>query len=91
MQFLQAIGYFFLKFLSATGRFILFTLRAISHSVRPPFYPQQIIKQLFHIGYLSLPVVGLTAIFTGMVLALQSYTGFSRFSAEGSVATVVIL
>jgi phospholipid/cholesterol/gamma-HCH transport system permease protein len=26
-----------------------------------------------------------------MVLALQSYTGFSRFSAEGAVATVVVL
>jgi phospholipid/cholesterol/gamma-HCH transport system permease protein len=43
------------------------------------------------IGYFSLPVVGLTAIFTGMVLALQSYSGFSRFQAEGAVATVVIL
>lgn len=43
------------------------------------------------IGYYSLPVVGLTALFTGMVLALQSYTGFARFQAEGSVATVVVL
>ncbi len=42
-------------------------------------------------GYYSLPVVGLTAIFTGMVLALQSYTGFSRFNAESAVATVVVL
>ena len=33
----------------------------------------------------------MTALFTGMVLALQSYTGFSRFSAEGAVATVVVL
>jgi len=33
----------------------------------------------------------MTAIFTGMVLALQSYTGFARFNAEGAVAGVVIL
>src|SRR5919107_955556 len=33
----------------------------------------------------------LTALFTGMVLALQSYTGFARFQAEGAVATVVVL
>src|SRR5260370_4508504 len=46
---------------------------------------------MVYIGYFSLPVVGLTAVFTGMVLALQSYTGFSRFSAEGAVATVVVL
>jgi phospholipid/cholesterol/gamma-HCH transport system permease protein len=43
------------------------------------------------IGFFSLPVVGLTALFTGMVLALQSYTGFARFQAEGAVATVVVL
>lgn len=43
------------------------------------------------VGYYSLPVVGLTAIFAGMVLALQSYTGFARFSAEGAIANVVVL
>src|SRR6202022_100742 len=43
------------------------------------------------IGYFSLPVVGWTAVLTGMVLPLQSHTGFSRFAAEGAVATVVVL
>jgi phospholipid/cholesterol/gamma-HCH transport system permease protein len=46
---------------------------------------------MIDIGYYSLPVVGLTAIFTGMVLALQTDTGFSRFAAQGAVATVVVL
>jgi phospholipid/cholesterol/gamma-HCH transport system permease protein len=46
---------------------------------------------MIDIGYYSLPVVGLTALFTGMVLALQSFTGFARFQAEGAVATVVVL
>jgi phospholipid/cholesterol/gamma-HCH transport system permease protein len=44
-----------------------------------------------NIGYYSLPVVGLTTLFTGMVLALQSYTGFTRFNAEGAIAGVVVL
>lgn len=35
--------------------------------------------------------MGLTALFTGMVLALQSYTGFSRFNAENAIASVVVL
>jgi len=38
-----------------------------------------------------LPVVALTAVFTGMVLALQSYTGFSRFAAQSAVANLVVL
>ena len=50
-----------------------------------------VLRQMVEIGYYSLPVVGLTALFAGMVLALQSYTGFARFSAEGAIANVVVL
>lgn len=46
---------------------------------------------MLNIGYYSLPVVGLTALFTGMVLALQIYSGSSRFNAEGAVATIVVI
>ncbi len=91
MPVLAPIGRVFLAFLATAGRLMLFTLRAVSHCVRPPFYPRLIGKQMIEIGYYSLPVVGLTAIFTGMVLALQSYTGFSRFNAESAIATVVVL
>jgi phospholipid/cholesterol/gamma-HCH transport system permease protein len=85
------IGRVFIAFLEAVGRIALFAGVAVSHCVRPPWYPQLIGRQMLDIGYFSLPVVGLTALFTGMVLALQSYTGFARFSAEGAVATVVVL
>ena len=91
MGFLTATGRAFLIFLEATGRLMLFTGVAISHCFRPPFYLRLIGRQMVDIGYYSLPVVGLTALFTGMVLALQSFTGFARFQAEGAVATVVVL
>lgn len=91
LGFVAGVGRFFLKFLQAAGRLSIFTLIALSHCFRPPFYPRQILRQLVEIGYFSLPVVGLTAVFTGMVLALQSHTGFSRFAAEGAVATIVVL
>src|SRR5581483_2287484 len=61
------------------------------HCVRPPFYPRLMLRQMIEIGFYSLPVVGLTAIFTGMVLALQSYTGFARFSAQSAIADVVVV
>lgn len=86
-----AIGRVFIAFLAQIGRVSAFTALALSHTVRPPFYPRLLLRQMVEIGYYSLPVVGLTAIFTGMVLALQSYSGFARFSAEGAVATVVVL
>lgn len=91
MNFLAVIGRVVLRFLAQLGRLILFMMTAVSHCVRPPIYPRMIARQMVDIGYYSLPVVGLTAIFSGMVLALQSYTGFARFSAESAVANVVVL
>ncbi len=91
MPILQPIGRTLLRFLEATGRLSLFAVTALGHCVRPPLYPRLIGRQMIEIGYYSLPVVGLTAIFTGMVLALQSYTGFSRFSAESAIPNVVII
>ena len=91
MNPIAAIGSTFLDFLAAAGRLGLFAAAAVSHCVRPPWYPRLLLRQMVDIGYYSLPVVGLTTLFSGMVLALQSYTGFARFSAEGAVATVVVL
>ncbi len=90
-SFLAAIGAGFLAFLAATGRLFLFVLSSLAALFRPPFYFRLLLRQVVEMGYFSLPVVGLTALFTGMVLALQSYVGFARFNAEGSVATVVVL
>ena len=88
---LERIGHFTLVNLARFGRIIIFTGNSLISCVRPPFYPRLILKQFLQIGYFSLPVVGLTAIFSGAVLALQSYSGFSRFNAESSIATVVVL
>lgn len=85
------IGRFFFGFLAATGRLSMFAGTAIRNMFSPPFYWRNLFLQMREIGYYSLPVVGLTAIFTGAVLALQSYSGFSRFSAESSIAIVVVL
>lgn len=85
------IGRLFLTFLGALGRLSLFTFQSLRAAFSPPYYWRQLLRMMIEIGYYSLPVIGLTAIFTGGVLALQSYTGFSRFSAESSIATVVVL
>ena len=88
---LSAIGAVFLAFLAAVGRLARFAAQALAAVFSPPYFPRLILRQVLYIGYFSLPVVGLTALFTGMVLALQSYTGFSRFNAQSAVATVVVL
>jgi phospholipid/cholesterol/gamma-HCH transport system permease protein len=91
LRFIAGIGALFLSFLAGTGRLVIFAGLALATAFTPPYYVRTILRQMISIGYFSLPVVGLTAIFTGMVLALQSYTGFSRFSAESGIPTVVVL
>ena len=88
---IATIGRVFLLFLSAIGRLALFTWTCVSEGVRGPYYPRQYSRMMIEIGYYSLPVVGLTTLFTGAALALQSFSGFSRFSAESSIPIVVAL
>jgi phospholipid/cholesterol/gamma-HCH transport system permease protein len=87
----RAIGHTILGFFRAVGRLFVFMLRGLIQVFIPPYAPRLIGRQFVDIGYYSLPVVGLTTLFTGMVLALQSYTGFARFNASGAVASVVVL
>ena len=87
----ESVGHSILKSLQSLGALCLFVGKSVMHVFTPPWYPKLILKQFIDIGYYSLPVVGMTAIFTGMVLALQSYTGFTRFNAESAIAGVVAL
>src|ERR1700758_1741698 len=91
LTFLATIGAAFLAFLGATGRLVVFAGLSLATVFSPPFYLRAILREMVNIGYFSLPVVGLTAIFTGMVLVLQSYTGFTRFSAESAIPNVVVI
>ena len=88
---LAALGRLFLGFLAAVGRVALFALATLRHAISPPFYPREFGHALLHIGWLSLPVVGLTALFTGGALALQIYAGGARFNAEAVVPQIVAI
>jgi phospholipid/cholesterol/gamma-HCH transport system permease protein len=88
---LEYLGRQTIDFFQKVGILSIFIAKIMSGLVKRPFYLGLILRQLISIGYFSLPVVAMTAIFSGAVLALQSYTGFSRFSAESSIATVVVL
>jgi phospholipid/cholesterol/gamma-HCH transport system permease protein len=91
MNFLASIGGATLTLLAHIGRLALFTGQALAAMVSPPIYSRLILGQMVRIGYYSLPVVGLTAFFTGGVLALQIYLGGNRFGAEAIVPQVVVL
>ena len=85
------IGKTFLTFLQNVGGFTRFVWKILSHLIHGPFYTKVFLNQLINIGFLSLPVVGLTAIFTGAALALQIYSGGTRFNAESVVPSIVAI
>lgn len=77
--------------LGALGRFVAFAAQAVGWTVRPPVYWRETLSQLVLIGWLSLPVIGLTALFTGAALALQIHAGSARFSAEFAVPSITAI
>ncbi len=77
--------------LAAVGRVALFALQTVTHLLRPPFYWKEFLSSLMQVGYFSLPVVGMTAFFTGGALALQIYSGGARFNAESVVPSIVAI
>ena len=90
-NFLRKQGKPLVTFISRLGELSLFIAKSLYNCVTPPFYLRLLGKQMIDIGFYSLPVVGLTTIFAGMVIALQSYSGFARFGAESAVASVVLI
>ena len=88
---LASLGRPALSALASIGRVALFAGQIISHLFRPPFYPREFLQSLLQIGWFSLPVVGLTALFTGGALALQIYSGGARFNAETVVPSIVAI
>lgn len=91
----QKIGSSFIKtfsqMFSNVGRFVMFIFNTTKCIFSKKWYFKNLVEQFLEIGFYSLPVVTATAIFTGAVMALQTYAGCNRFGAEGTVPTIVVL
>ena len=91
MNILATIGRATLSQLEEIGRVTLFVKDGLLQGLTPKIFLRQILEQMLRIGYFSLPVVGLTAFFTGGALALQIYQGSSPATAGTLVPTIVAL
>ena len=85
---IRAVGRATLAVIRVIGAVVIFAARAV---VAPGYAPRPLLEQLLRIGWLSLPVVGLTALFTGAALALQIDAGGQRFQAEDVVPAIVAI
>jgi phospholipid/cholesterol/gamma-HCH transport system permease protein len=88
---LDWVGARTLSYMDEAGTGLLMFIKVLRSLFHRPFPLKLTLEQMEEVGVRSLPVVLITAIFTGAVLALQTYSGFKRFGAEGLVGTVVAL
>ncbi|HYG61877.1 MAG TPA: ABC transporter permease [Thermoanaerobaculia bacterium] len=78
-------------FFTQMGRFVQMIGRVFAWTLRPPYDWREWLRQMVRVGVDSIPVVFLTTLFTGMVLALQTFTTLRRFNAENFVGSLVAL
>lgn len=91
MKFIELIGRYLIRFTRELGNVLILLWYTVKQALVPPYEIKSVLKQVIEIGIKSLPVVLITAVFTGMVMALQTYTGFKRFNAESMVGFAVAL
>jgi len=91
MRFLESIGLFCLRIFTLTGEWFQMLGQTIIWMFRPPYEFGEWFRQMVRVGVDSVPVVFLTTMFTGMVMALQTFNGFQRVHAENFVGSVVAL
>ena len=87
----ERFGLIFLRVFEQTGLWFAALWDTFRWTFRRPFDGREWFRQMVRVGVDSIPVVVLTAMFTGMVLALQTFIGFQRVHAEQFVASVVSL
>lgn len=95
MQSVQKIGYVVinstLDMFASAGKFSIFIFKTLGSAFSRRWYFKNLLDQLLEIGFFSIPVVAMTAIFTGGVMALQTYVGCNKFAAETAVPAIVVL
>jgi phospholipid/cholesterol/gamma-HCH transport system permease protein len=81
----------FMKKMDAFGTFVLFQLHLIPLAFKRPWRLKQIFEQIEVVGIGTFGVIFLTALFLGLIEAVQLYQGFSKFGAEGFMGYTIFI
>jgi len=87
----RRFGHVFLSLVQQAGGMTLFLLEALGLALVPPFRFRRLLQEIYFIGVRSIPIILLTAAFTGMVLALQGYYTLRQYGSEGALGSAVAL
>ncbi len=87
----RSIGVFSLAVLAASGRACILLIQMLGNIPASVRRYELLVEQLYHVGVLTLPIIIVSALFVGMVLALQGYNTLVDFDAESSLGLLVAL
>src|SRR5579863_910458 len=91
ISYVHLLGTFVLSLCTIIGRFTLFFINACKTFITTRLKVHKSFVQMNRIGVESLTIIILTGLFTGMVLALQTYIGFQRVGGEQLIGAIVAL
>ena len=91
MNLFASIGNIVINICSNLGGVLLFFLSLLVNILHKDIRAKNVLRQIIHVGFYSLPIVGLTAVFTGAVMCLQTYSGFAELSSESTIASIIVV
>src|SRR5579872_7401879 len=89
--YIHLLGAFVIHLCTIIGRFTLFFAKSAYTFISTKLKVGKTFAQMNRIGVESLTIIVLTGLFTGMVLALQTYIGFQRVGGEQLIGAIVAL
>ncbi|TVS95187.1 ABC transporter permease, partial [Wolbachia pipientis] len=87
----RIIGRYFINFLLRLGSAFIFFIQSLYHCFVPPYYFSNVARQIIEIGFFSLPIVGLTGVFIGAAIVLQSSLSDSLINQEQIIPKLVTI
>ena len=90
-RFWITVGERFIHFLEYVGGVVMLLVQTLLWAFVPPLKTKRILQQMCEVGWESLPIVSLIALFIGIVLALQSAYQLQKLSADIYIASLVSL
>jgi phospholipid/cholesterol/gamma-HCH transport system permease protein len=88
-RLIEDLGTRVLVFIDELGAMSVLTGQTFYHALTPPYNLRLLVAQMDHIAVRSVSIVSVAGLFVGLVLALQTAYGLSRFGATGTVGLIV--
>jgi phospholipid/cholesterol/gamma-HCH transport system permease protein len=82
---LESVGLLFASILAWIGDASIFGARAIRDAFRPPYEFREIARQLYDVGWRSMPLVATSGFAVGIVLSMHTRASLERFGAESLI------